>query len=201
MVWATLCSGGTYNSTKELLTLCNIPFMPFPTFIKDEMSMDTILEESLKKSLDRCIQEEKLATYADQNPDTTSNNKQAPVKLSVALDGSWSTRSYGKRFSSASGCGVIVGEKSKKILFVRCRNKRCSVCSRAVRLNKEEPPQHRCFKNYTGSSGGMESNIMIDGFKKLMDEGFWLTTITTDGDSTTVAKLKNAIKYGASIQH
>lgn len=32
-VWATLCSGGTYNSTKELLTLCNISFMPFNTFL------------------------------------------------------------------------------------------------------------------------------------------------------------------------
>lgn len=201
MVWATLCSGGTFNSTKELLTLCNIPFMPFQTFITDEMNMDDILEELLEDSLVRSIQDEKQAVYGIEDPDATSNDQQAPTKLSVALDGSWCTRSYGKRFNSASGCGVIVGEKSKKILFVGCRNKRCSVCNRAVRLNKEEAPQHRCFKNYTGSSGGMESDIMIDGFQKLMKDGIWLTTITTDGDSTTVAKLKNAIKYGASIQH
>lgn len=201
MVWATLCSGGTFNSTKELLTLCNIPFMPFQTFITDEMNMDAILEESLEKSLDEAVQNEKRATCRTENPEISTTDEQAPVKLSVALDGSWSTRSYGKRFSSASGCGVIVGEKSKKILFVGCRNKRCSVCSRAARMNKTEPPQHRCFKNYVGSSGGMESDIMIDGFQKLMMDGVWLTTITTDGDSTTVAKLKNAIKYGASIQH
>lgn len=201
MVWATLCSGGTFNSTKELLTLCNIPFMPFKTFISDEMDMDIILEETLEKSLVRAIAEEKEATYGVQDPDSAPEDPCAPVKLSVALDGSWGARSYGKRFNSASGCGVIIGEKSKKILYAGCRNKRCSVCNRATRLKKQETSSHRCFKNYSGSSGGMEPDIMIEGFQKLMKDGIWLTTITTDGDSTTVAKLKNALKYGPSIQH
>lgn len=205
MVWATLCSGGTFNSTKELLTLCNIPFMPFSTFISDEMEMDIILEEMKEISLSRAVLAEKQASYGVQHsesPESFSNDQRDPVKLSVALDGSWATRSYGKRFNSASGCGVIIGEKSKKILFAGCRNKRCSACNRA-RLGKKDDSKtsHRCFKNYSGSSGGMESDIMIEGFQKLMDNGIWLTTITTDGDSTTVAKLKNAVKYGASIEH
>lgn len=36
----------------------------------------------------------------------------------------------------------------------------------------------------------MESDVIIDGFQKLHEKGIKFTTVITDGDSTTVSKLK-----------
>lgn len=47
----------------------------------------------------------------------------------------------------------------------------------------------------------MESDVIIDGFQKLHEKGIKFTTVITDGDSTTVSKLKNQCAYGHEIKH
>lgn len=200
IVWGTLCSGGTYTQTKQLLSFCDVPFMPVKTFSLDEMEMDTTLQEAVDESTDKAIEVEK-ATYFEEHKFNDQNSSPDQIaKIKASLDGSWATRSYGARYSSASGCGVIVGEKTGKIIYVGCRNKRCSVCTRNSRLGNVKGP-HKCYRNYVGSSGGMEPDIMIKGFEELERKGVWITTLITDGDSTTVARIKNSIKYGPSIEH
>lgn len=199
IVWATLCSGGTYTHTKQLFSFCDLPFMPLKTFALDEMEMDTTLEKSCDDSVNKAIKEEKAAYFADLKSDEMIVQIDQPAKIKASLDGSWATRSYGTRYSSASGCGVIVGEKTGKIIHVGCRNKRCSICTRNSRINQQNT--HKCYRNYTGSSGGMEPDIMIKGFQELDQKGLWVTTLVTDGDSTTVARIKNSVRYGPSIEH
>ncbi|XP_062702172.1 uncharacterized protein LOC134285453 isoform X2 [Aedes albopictus] len=200
VVWGTLCSGGTYTQTKQLLSFCDIPFMPVKTFSLDEMEMDTTLQEAVDESTNKAVEDEKATYFEELEASNQNAPPDQPVKIKASLDGSWATRSYGTRYSSASGCGVIVGEKTAKIIHVGCRNKRCSVCTRNSRRNNEKG-SHKCYRNYVGSSGGMEPDIMIEGFQELERKGVWITTLITDGDSTTVARIKNAIKYGPSIEH
>lgn len=201
MVWGTLCSGGTFNHTKELLAFCDIPFMALKTLVGDELDMDTILEAAKDESLSKAVAEEKEACITELRNKGLTIDENAPVRASVALDGSWAARSYGCRYTSASGCAAIVAENTKKIIFMACRNKRCSICSRQQRSGEPVQKDHKCYKNYSGSSGGMEPDIIIEGFHKLMEQHLWLTTITTDGDSTTVTRVKNSVKYGPSIEH
>ncbi|XP_055531247.1 uncharacterized protein LOC129722058 isoform X2 [Wyeomyia smithii] len=205
MVWATTCSGSSYTKTKEILAFCDIPFMPSTTFTSDEREMDIVLEDAKDASLDKAVEEEKAAYLEEIRSNGAVVNDEQPIKLEVSLDASWGSRSYGTRFTSASGAGVIVGEKTKKILFVACRNKRCSICTREQRKGKTEgktsPKSHKCYRNYSGASGGMEPDIMIEGCVKLFKNSVWLTKITTDGDSTTVSRIKNHVKYGPTIEH
>ena len=44
------------------------------------------------------------------------------------------------------------------------RNKYCAVYSIAHK-NKVDPPQHMCFKNWTGSSTSMAADIIATGFR------------------------------------
>lgn len=201
MVWGTLCSGGTFSYTKELLAFCDIPFMAQTTFVADEMEMDSILEAAKDASLLKAVSKEKEACLAELQAQGIAFDENDPVRAKVSLDGSWAARSYGSRYTSASGCGVIVAENTRKIIYIGCRNKRCSICNRQHRNGANVKKDHKCYRNYSGSSGGMEPEIIIEGFQKLLESNLWLTMITTDGDSTTVSKVKNPITYGPSIEH
>lgn len=195
--WAILNSGSTYSMAQEMFSFLNIPFMDRKTFFKDELAMDTVLEAALQESMNKAIEEEiNLASRELPEKQITDDS---PINLCCELDGSWGLRSNGHRYSSASGCAALIGTRSKKVVYIGTRNKRCSACNRNT-ANKSAT-KHKCFKNYSGSSGGMESDIVIDGFKTLFEKGVKFTTIITDGDSTTVSKLKNSCSYGHEIRH
>lgn len=198
--WAILNTGSTYAMAQEFFSFLDIPFMGRQAFFKDETAMDTVLEKALQESLDKAIQEEVLLASQElkdkQLPDNT------PLNLCCELDGSWGLRSNGHRFTSASGCAAMIGTRSKKVVFIGTRNKRCSACNHnASRLKSNKKiTKHKCYKNYSGSSGAMEGDIIIDGFEKLYEKGIKFTTVITDGDSTTVPKLKNNCAYGHEIK-
>ena len=75
--------------------------------------------------------------------------------ITVIVDGGWSHRSYGHRYTSKSGVAVIIGAQTKKILFLGVRNKYCSIC--AIHECKEKIPDHLCYKNWNESSTAMEA--------------------------------------------
>lgn len=201
--WAILCSGGTFTIAEELFSFLNMPFISKSSFFKDESSMDGVIEAALEESMDGAIEKEKSAVRNELEQRGIKSNEQDAVKSCAALDGSWGKRSNGHRYNSASGCAAIIGIRSKKVCYVGCRNKRCISCNLNVRRAKKNMKirQHKCYRNYKGASGGMEPEIIIDGFKRLLSKGIKFTTVITDGDSTTVARLKNNCKYGSEIRH
>lgn len=201
-VWAVLCSGGTYTLAHEFSSILNMPFMSRNTFIKDEMAMDTVIEAALEESLNTAIAGEKTVIRKEMVDQKETVLEDEPIKSCAALDGSWGQRSYGHRYNSASGCAAIIGTRTKKVCYVGCKNKRCIVCNLNAQRSKNnlKPKKHKCYRNYKGPSGGMEPAIIIDGFEKLLHKGIKFTTVVTDGDSTTVAKLKNSCKYGHEIR-
>lgn len=115
--------------------------------------------------------------------------------IPVAVDGCWCKRSFGKNFSAASGAAAIIGLKTKKVLYLGVKNKYCMVCARAAK--NSEPPKHVCFKNYSGPSTGMESIILVEGFKRsLLDHGVIYHKFVADGDTSTYKKILDARPYG-----
>ena len=47
--------------------------------------------------------------------------------IHVIADGGWSMRSHQHRYSAKSGVAVIIGERTKKLLYLGVRNKFCSI--------------------------------------------------------------------------
>ena len=89
--------------------------------------------------------------------------------ISVVVDGDWSKRSHKHSYNAKFGVGVIFGAATKKLLFIGVRNKYCSVCAISDHNNSPHP-SHQCFKNWNGSSCGMESDIIVQGFKYVSEQ-------------------------------
>ena len=87
-------------------------------------------------------------------------------------------------YNAKSGVAVIFRAVTKKLLFIWIRNKYFSVCS--IGEHKKQPsPKHHCFKNWSGSSCSMETNIILEGF--LQPEtmhGLRYKWLIGDGDSS-----------------
>jgi hypothetical protein len=79
------------------------------------------------------------------------------------------------------------------------RNKSCYVCTTAHN-KKENPPNHRCFRNWDGSSSAMEADIIVEGFNQSITmHGVRYKYFIGDGDSSTFANLKMKVEYGNMI--
>lgn len=114
--------------------------------------------------------------------------------IDVIVDGCWSKRSYKKNYSALSGAATIIGKKTGEILYLGIKNKYCYVC--ATTKDNETPKSHKCFKNYEGPSTGMESTILVEGFRKSMEQhGLVYARMVSDGDSSTHAKILEARPY------
>lgn len=202
-VWGIMCSGSTYTQTHELFSFLNMPFMSRNAFLKDEVAMDSVLEEALEDSLNQAVEGEKAAVLEEMEKQGRTIQTEPYVESCAAVDGSWGQRSNGHRYNSASGCAAIIATRTKKVCYVGCKNKRCVACNlNSTRIKNKQPVRkHKCYRNYKGASGGMEPAIIIEGFKALKKKGIKFTTVVTDGDSTTVARLKNSCDYGPEIRH
>ncbi|CAH1375544.1 unnamed protein product, partial [Tenebrio molitor] len=122
--------------------------------------------------------------------------------ITVFLDGGWSKRSYGHNYNAASGVAVIIGKSTGKVLYVGVRNKYCCCCARAENKN-ETVKEHTCFKNWTGSSGSMEQDIIVEGFN-ISEEMHHLRykRFIADGDATVHANIQKRVSYGSeAINH
>lgn len=115
--------------------------------------------------------------------------------IDVLLDGCWCKRSYRTNYSALSGAAVIIGRRFGQVLFMAVKNKYCCICARAEKVN-ETPRKHECFRNYSGSSTGMESTIIAEGFKQSVDmHGLVYGRFIADGDSSTYAKILETRPY------
>ena len=83
--------------------------------------------------------------------------------ITVVVDGGWSKRSHKHSSNAKSSVGVIFGAATKKLLFIGMRNKYCSVCA-ISKWKNSPPPSHQRYCNWSGTSCGMEANIVAEGF-------------------------------------
>ncbi|KAK4879661.1 hypothetical protein RN001_007807 [Aquatica leii] len=53
--------------------------------------------------------------------------------ITVIVDGGWTKRSYEHSYSSLAGVACIIGQKTKKLLYIGIKNKFCYVCATTKR--------------------------------------------------------------------
>ncbi len=84
--------------------------------------------------------------------------------ITVVVDGGWSKRSHKHSYNANSGVGIILGHATGKLLYLGVRNKYCLACAQGISRDK-----HRCFLNWSASSSGMETDILLEGFWRLSE--------------------------------
>ena len=80
------------------------------------------------------------------------------------------------------------------------KNKYCAVCSIAKK-KQTEPPNHQCFKNWSGSSTSMEADIIATGFRLSETmHGVRYTQVIGDGDSSVFYTIQTTVpSYGRDV--
>lgn len=73
------------------------------------------------------------------------------------------------------------------------------MCARNV--EKKKKPEHKCFKNYEGSSSSMEQDIITEGFNQSISQhGLKYKKFIADGDSSVYANIKSRVNYGNEVE-
>ncbi|GBP90191.1 hypothetical protein EVAR_64173_1 [Eumeta japonica] len=141
-------------------------------------------EETAIESTEKAAKRERDAAIAEGRI-----SKEGIPIIDVYADACWSSRSYGNNYRALSGAAAIVGRRFGEVLFIGIKNKYCLVCARAEK-KQVLAPEHACYKNYTGSSSGMEAEIICQGFETSVQMyNLIFGRLIADGDSATYAKI------------
>ncbi|KAK4881993.1 hypothetical protein RN001_005312 [Aquatica leii] len=123
LVWGATSIGIGYSQTDELFSVMNIPSVRSKFYRKLETEIGDIWEKKLQLEMaDAAKVENKLAIER-------GDIEHGVPFITVIVDGGWAKRSYGHGFSSLSGVGCIIGEKTKKSLYLVIKNKFCLICA------------------------------------------------------------------------
>ena len=186
-VWGVSSSGGGHRQLNDVLASINVPGMSKKTFLKIEGQIGAAWEKNLADEIIKAGEEEKKLA---QERNDIINGYPA---ITVIVDGGWSKRSHKHSYNAKSGVGVIIGKETKKLLYIGVRNKYCSICK--VAENKgEQPKEHTCFRNWSGSSSSMESDIIVSGFNAAEEmHGIRYMRVIGDGDSSVMSDIQQFV--------
>ncbi|KAI5645811.1 yqaJ-like viral recombinase domain-containing protein [Phthorimaea operculella] len=154
-VWGTVTSGSYFSQTEHLMGIMDIPTMNAATFHKMEEQLGVIWIEHLTEEIEKAGEMERAIAIEKGNVDEDG----VPF-VPVCVDGGWPKRTYGHNYNSASGMACIIGQETKKCLFLGIKNKYCFHCQHYEKKGKDIPP-HKCFKNFTGALYKILSNTKL----------------------------------------
>lgn len=178
-----------YYHLQEFLAHLNINYMNYSTY--------HLLDEKFQKNawkLAKIFEEEALETEIRLAKECGQVDSAGNALIEVEFDGSWGKRSYRKNFTSLSGCAAIIGIRTRKILYSDIKSKYCHTCK--IAQSKFTPPnKHECNKNYDGPSSGMETQIVVEGFKYCAEKGARFIRYIGDGDASTYKALQDLRLY------
>lgn len=147
-------------------------------------------EETALDEMRKAGEEERQAAIAEGRV-----TKDGIPVIDVLIDGCWCKRSYKTNYSALSGAASIIGRRFGKVLFFAVKNKYCCICAQADKRG-EATKQHTCYKNFSGPSTAMESEILVEGFKRSIEmHQVIYSRFIADGDSSTYAKILKARPY------
>ncbi|CAH1109256.1 unnamed protein product [Psylliodes chrysocephalus] len=192
-VIGSTCIGNGQWQLEEFTSVLNMPALNSVQYNTVHNKMEKIVDNVFLEELRKAGEEE--AAIAQEKGDVDSTG--TPY-ITVIADGAWSKRSYKTNYNALSGVAVIIGEATKKVLFMGVKNKFCTICLK-FETKIEDAPQHQCAKNWKGSSTSMESAIILDGFQCSVEmHGLKYTTLVGDGDNSITKKLSSHKPYGAT---
>lgn len=176
-------SGIAYSQFEEISSSMNVPIFSERYFAKTQDKVFDEWETTAVEEMNAAAERERQAAIAE------GRVKDGIPIIDVYADGCWSARSYGNNYRALSGAAVIIGRKFGEVLFMAVKNKYCVICARAHNKNTV-PKDHICYKNYEGSSSGMEAEIICDGFRHSIEMyNIIYGRLIADGDSATYAKI------------
>ena len=73
------------------------------------------------------IKSMKMAEQLEKQLALEKNEINNRAYIIIVADGSWTKKLYGTAYNSLFGAGVIIGYRTKKVLFVGIRNKFCTI--------------------------------------------------------------------------
>lgn len=190
-VTGILSIGCGFSQLNEFTSCLNMPGISWRLYKKIEDELSEIFENESCHSMIEAGKEEFQIAVENGNVD-----EHGTPLLSVIADGAWCKRSYRTNYNANSGAACIVGEKTGKILFLGIRNKYCFMCSQ----QNSNANSHVCFKNWDAPSSGMESDIILEGFKRSVEiHGVKYAFLVGDGDSSVYRKILDARPYGSFV--
>ncbi|KAJ8685040.1 hypothetical protein QAD02_020833 [Eretmocerus hayati] len=189
----SVCAGIGYTESSQYLAALGIKNMSHVSYRKKRVESYNLFKQCSEESMKQAIEEEK--ELARMNGDVING---IPF-ITVIVDGSWGKRSYKSgKYNSASGCGVIIGARTKKVLYVGVKNKYCYTCTRAANRKKTPSAGHVHFQNWGAneSSSSMEKAIILEGFaESLSKHGVMYKIIIADGDSSVFKAISDSQPY------
>ena len=179
-VLGQIATGGGAARLQQVMASVGVPSMSKPS---TERYIAEHLQAQLAESMIAAGKEERrLAIENDEH-------FQGVPAITVIADRGWSKRSHKHSYNAKSGVAVIIGSRTKKLLFLGIRNKYCSTCSIAENAGKEAP-EHMCYRNWAGSSPAMESDTLVAGFRQAeKTHGVRYMHLIGDGDSSVLTSI------------
>ncbi|CAG9818120.1 unnamed protein product [Phaedon cochleariae] len=180
--------GSGFTHLNHLISSIDIPMFSPSTYNRIQDELSDIWGEIALEEMARAAEEEKR--IAMECGDVTTD--EIPL-ITVVCDGVWAKRSYRSNYSSLSGAAAIVGYKTRKILYLAVSNKFGITCKKLP----DDALYHKCYRNWSGSSSAMESDIIAEGFMKSLGmHGLIYSQMVADGDSSCYKKFLIAILTG-----
>jgi hypothetical protein len=127
------------------------------------------------------------------------DNGTVKYPIHVSYDMGW--QKVAKTYDSLTGHGLMIGTRTKTVIAYQNYSKVCGVCHLHVqKMEKEETPDlplpvHRCPKNHSGSSKGMEAKAALDCVNKVWthdETEAFVEIICIDDDASTKAYLSHS---------
>ncbi len=156
-----MATGGGQSKLEEVMSVVGVPVMTKRSFIQKERDIGEVWKKELLESMTKAGMEEKR--LAEEN----GEYYQGIPAIAVIVDGGWNKRSHKHSYNANSGDGIIIGKRTRMLLYVGVRNKYCHACATNIPKDK-----HVCFKNWNRSSSEMEAHIILEGFFRGR-EGAW----------------------------
>ncbi len=190
-VWGEMATGGGHSHLQSTMATLGVSAMDKNSFITTERMIGEWWRDSLQETiLEAGVEEKRLA-------EERGDYHQDVPYITVIVDGGWSKRSHKHSYNAKSGVAIIIGSVTKKLLYIGVRNKYCSACAQGIPVDN-----HSCYKNWTASSSEMETDIILEGFKKAeQTHGIRYLKFIGDGDSSVFPTLmQNVPVWGRYIK-
>lgn len=189
-VLGQMTTGGGLNRLNATLALLDVPGMYKQMFAATEALIGMEMMKQLATSM------QKVATEEREHATSMNSYHQGIPAITVVVDGGWSKCSHKHSNNAKSEVAVTFGRHTKRVLHLGVRNKFCSVC--AISTNKTcAIPTHTCYKNQTGSSAAIESDISVERFR-LSEQlyGLCYRFVIGDDDGSVMATIHQSVFYG-----
>jgi Mutator-like transposase len=187
--WGCKCAPVGFTAASTLLTTLDIPGPDFRTFQKYERKCKSYMEEAFVQEMHDALKEEKELAFA--TGDIVVMDGVTYASITVCVDCGWSKRSYGHSYRANCGIAVIIGMRTKKIIYADTRCSTCAICDKHKDTDSQIIPPHDCYKNWNGPATAMEADIIKHGFQQSTKHGLVYSKFIGDGDSSVHVSVEN----------